>query len=86
MSDIFGNTGPYRTILFHFDLVLKLFLYAFEQELICAYRVSNGHRSHDLRKFPQIYAVSVGVALVIMRILCILGYYAMSHYQLPSSL
>ena len=29
-------------------------------------------RSHNLRKFPQIFAVSTGVALVIMRILCIL--------------
>ena len=32
-----------------------------------------GHaqRSHNLRKFPQIFAVSMGVVLGIMRILCI---------------
>ena len=28
-------------------------------------------RSHNLRKFPQIYAVSTVVVLVVMRILCI---------------
>ena len=28
-------------------------------------------RSHNLRKFPQIFAVSMGVVLGIMRILCI---------------
>ena len=26
------------------------------------------HCSHNLRKFPQIYAVSMGVVLVIMRV------------------
>ena len=31
-------------------------------------KVPFGHGSHNLRKFPQIYAVSVGVVLVIMRI------------------
>ena len=28
-------------------------------------------RSHDLGKFPQIFAVSMGVVLGIMRVLCI---------------
>ncbi len=42
-------------------------------------------RSHNLRKFPQIYAVSMGVVLVIMRILCILfKSLLLSHSQPPS--
>ncbi len=42
-------------------------------------------RSHNLRKFPQIYAVFMGVVLVIMRILCILfKSLLLSHSQPPS--
>ncbi len=42
-------------------------------------------RSYSLRKFPQIYAVSMGVVLVIMRILCILfKSLLLSHSQPPS--
>ncbi len=41
-------------------------------------------RSHNLRKFPQIYAVFMGVVLVIMRILCILFKSLLSHSQPPS--
>ena len=46
--------------------------------------MSRNQRSHNLRKFPQIYAVSMGVVLVIMRILCILFKSLLSHSQ-PSS-
>ena len=42
-------------------------------------------RSQNLRKFPQIYAVSMGVVLVIMRTLCILfKSLLLSHSQPPS--
>ncbi len=48
-------------------------------------RVSSLQRSHNLRKFPQIYAVFMGVVLVIMRILCILfKSLLLSHSQPPS--
>ena len=41
-------------------------------------------RSHNLRKFPQIYALFIGVVLVIMRILCIFfKNLLLSHLQLP---
>ena len=42
-------------------------------------------RSHNQRKFPQIYAVSIMVVLVIMRILCIpFKSLLLSHSQLPN--
>ena len=38
---------------------------------LCANNVNTFQRSHNLGKFPQIFAVSMGVVLGIMRILCI---------------
>ena len=62
---------------------------AFPRDRIIFYNNGNLHKrpalSHNLRKFPQIYAVSMGVVLVIMRILCILlKSLLLSHSQPPS--
>ena len=49
------------------------------------YNFCSHQRSHNLGKFPQIFAVSVGVVLGIMRILCIpFKIYCSANSQPPS--
>ena len=41
------------------------------KRILSGFYLTNWQRSHNLGKFPQIFAVSMGVVLGIMRILCI---------------
>ena len=74
----FNETMTIRTLCGYFDHCR----YDFRRRSV----LSSYHRSHNLRKFPQIYAVSEGVVLVIiMRVLCILFKSLLLYYYQPPS-